>query len=576
MKILRYLGALLTAVIGVAALIELLTGQLLPDSYRGYLIDKGNGTVTWSRGPFSPAEPSSGFNDPVPAKKPANTLRILTLGDSITEGWLTAQVVFERYGQQWDPGMISSFSRALEFNINEIADAGSDAVEVINLGVAAYNVTDIMRMTKQAMVLQPDLLIIQIGGNETWTTPRSNYASYLSDDIPYFEAEAAYEVLAGIQAKWSTLSGLENAFNPLALFGARVLPIKPEPPGRDEGLQTRLDHYNDNLEALGNFLKANNVPVLFIITPTNLAGFRPFGSMAKAGSSEAQIETLNTMLLDALADSGESAKQKYIEILALDDGIAEANWQLGQIYLDEGNIDKAREHLWKANDRDFVLKRAPFMFHEATREYARDNNFALLDFWSLVEQNSPRGLIDYAVYDDEVHPNRSQQFAIGAELARVIATDQLLPTESFSGDPTTMPAFADYDEWTGFDANADGTIALLRAVHNYLSFGRYRTRLAWDPRPERFLLPVQDDLNIAMEKTDIEYAGYFSLIIDMLLGKEAAADAIISSFNCSESPERGKRVANGVMQVYKGAVGYGREDLRKAISAKLAEEGCAA
>ena len=575
MRIVGYLCSLLVAVICTGLLIEFLAAQFIPEVYQGYLIKRENNTVTWGFGPFEPAERAKGFNTPIPIEKPENTLRIVTLGDSITEGWLTAKVVFQNYRQQWTPQSISSYSRVLEYGINSIASAESKDIEVINLGVAAYNVTDVIRMLKESLMLEPDLLVIQIGGNETWTAERGNWSSYLDNDIPYFHTEAAYEVQSGIQSKWTTLSSSSNAFNPLALFSAKPQPILPEPAERAAGLDSRLENYLYNLEGLGAFLKKKNIPAIFMVAPQNIADFLPYGSMAKVGTSPEQIEELNAMLIAALADTEPTAKDRYLEILSMDDGIAEANFQLGKIYLAENNIDKARQYLWKANDRDLVLKRPPSVFHQATRDFAAANGFPIIDVTGLFEERSESGLVGYRFLDDEVHPNRASQFLLGTEVAKLIVDQGLLPENDFSADLEKLPDFDGYNTYTGFDDKALGAIAYLKAAHNYLSFGHYRVRAQWDPRPEVFLEPILDDLAIAIDKADLDSARYLSFVLNMLLNRQKTAVDMLKTLDCAASPERAADVNIAILQNYRSAIGPGSPALRESIVNMLNEQGCA-
>jgi len=575
LRIVGYLCSLLIAVICTGLLIEFLAAEFTPDVYRGYLIKRENNTVTWSFGPFEPAERSKGFNTPIPVDKPENTLRIVTLGDSITEGWLTAKVVFQNYQQQWTPQSISSYSRALEYSINSIASPESKNIEVINLGVAAYNVTDVIRMLKESLTLEPDLLVIQIGGNETWTAERGTWSSYLDNDIPYFHTEAAYEVQSGIQSTWTTLSSSSNAFNPLALFSAKPQPILPEPAERAAGLDSRLENYLYNLEGLGAFLKKKNIPAIFLVAPQNIAEFLPYGSMAKVGTSPEQIEELNAMLIAALADTDATAKDRYLEILSIDDGIAEANFQLGKIYLAENNIDKAREYFWRANDRDLVLKRPPSAFHQATRDFAAANGFPIIDVTGLFEERSESGLVGYNFLDDEVHPNRPSQFLLGAEVTKLIVDKALLPEADFSADLEKMPNFDGYNTYTGFDDEAFGTISYLKAAHNYLSFGHYRVRAQWDPRPEVFLDPILNNLDIAIDKADLDSARYLSFILNMLLDRQEAAIDMLKTLDCAASPERAAQVNIAILQNYRRAVGPGSPALRESVVNVLDEKGCA-
>jgi len=142
----------------------------MPETYRGYLVEENKDQIKWAIGPYEPSQPIEGFNTPIELKKPGNTIRIISVGASATEGWLSAKAVFKKYGQKMEPESISSYSRVVEFDLNQISDSSSKKVEVINLGIAAYNVTDVIRMLKDSIKLSPDLFLIHISLNETWTS----------------------------------------------------------------------------------------------------------------------------------------------------------------------------------------------------------------------------------------------------------------------------------------------------------------------------------------------------------------------------------------------------------------------
>ena len=101
--------------------------------------------------------------------------------------------------------------------------------------------------------------------------------------------------------------------------------------------------------------------------------------MARPGVSKEDMQRLNELILRGLTQEGDAARQTYLAALDIDDGIAEANFQLGRIYLQEGKVAEAREHFWKANDRDIVLKRLPSAFHDISRAFVQDNAFPYLD-----------------------------------------------------------------------------------------------------------------------------------------------------------------------------------------------------
>lgn len=574
MKIAIYLLSLLTGIVILALAVEFGLRAFMPDLYRGYLIAVDDDYVKWRMGPFEPSQAAIGFNEPIKLKKPADTLRVIVLGTSSTEGWLTAKTVYKKYNLDWQPKGISSYSKAMQYILNDIADPSSKKVEVINLGIAAYNMTDVFRMLKDSLRLEPDLLIIQIGGNETWTAERYSWESYIDENIPYLYTALGYEVLTQRKAGWQTLSTGGGAFNPMALFGSAPQPIVPEPPDREAGLRERQAVYRRELARLGKFLQKIDVPFLFQIPAPNLAGHEPFGSMAKVGSSAETIEELNQKLIAALQSDGSTAKQSYLEILAIDDGIAEANFQLGRIYLDEQDPDLARRHFWKAVDRDLVLKRLPSSFRDISLEFVRSNNFAYVDEMLFFESGTPSGVLGYNRLDDDVHPSREAQYDLASRLVELIVSNQFLPQEDYAGNLQNMPGISDYDLITGFDNEAIGQIAYLKAAHNYLSFGRFGQRLRWHPKPKEFLQPIIDELDVANQFAPTDFSRYMSAVLNLYLGEETNARRDVDALNCQESEARAAQIASSIFNASRQMFGPLDAKFTDQLSAILADKGC--
>ena len=86
--------------------------------------------------------------------KPAGTVRVLALGDSVTFG------VQLRDGEPWE-------SR-LEVGL----EGGPCPVEVLNLGVPGYNMEQsVLRFRKRGLELDPDLVLLQWGTNDDFPSP---------------------------------------------------------------------------------------------------------------------------------------------------------------------------------------------------------------------------------------------------------------------------------------------------------------------------------------------------------------------------------------------------------------------
>jgi len=292
------------------------------------------------------------------------------------------------------------------------------------------------------------------------------------------------------------------------------------------------------LEGIGHFLQRKNIPALFLLPSQNVADFEPFGSIAKPGTDQQQLEKLNSLLIAALAAPEANRKEQLLEIQKIDDGLAEVNFQLGKIFLREQNIEKAREYFWRANDRDLVLKRIPSRFHTVSRKFVDKYDFPYFDEHAFFESVSVNGVVGQSQMDDDVHLNRRGQFDLGQKVSEVIVDSKLLAADGFSGDLQRLPTFADYNRWTGFDKQAEGTIAYLKAAHNYIAFSRFRQRVKWHPRPAEFLDPILDHLAVANTQAPSDASIIFSGLLNLFLDRAQEADKAFAALDCGASSER--------------------------------------
>lgn len=88
---------------------------------------------------------------PLERNKPAETIRILVLGDSVSFGWGVSD------GE--------CYPRVLERELNR--NRGSRRIEVINAGVPGYNTAmELAYLERDGLVLDPDLVLLDFVGND--------------------------------------------------------------------------------------------------------------------------------------------------------------------------------------------------------------------------------------------------------------------------------------------------------------------------------------------------------------------------------------------------------------------------
>jgi lysophospholipase L1-like esterase len=109
---------------------------------------------------------SHGFLGPeIQKEKRPGTLRIMTIGDSVTFGSYVGA---------------SSYPRAMERELNHTNMTGSFKFEVVNAGVRGYNLQSVIKRIDYFLEFKPDIITILIGWNHTIlrADPRKNEDLY--------------------------------------------------------------------------------------------------------------------------------------------------------------------------------------------------------------------------------------------------------------------------------------------------------------------------------------------------------------------------------------------------------------
>jgi tetratricopeptide (TPR) repeat protein len=321
--------------------------------------------------------------------KPEDFYRVFVMGDSIVTGWPYHRHV--------------GFSSILE---QRLADAlPGITVEVVNLGVAAFNSYSLLDMMDEVLEQEPDVILLYTGHNEyygalgaasTATLGHSRWLVNMNLWLQDFKTvqlikEGTYRVREMIAASEEdnqahrTLMG-QVVGNKAILLGDEVY---------ERGIRQFEGNLNDILEKADEA----DVPVVISDLVMNLRDIEPFISIPAA--------------------DGESADQSYEQAQNLEA---------------EGNFTDAKQQYTRAKDLDALRFRAPSEFDGIIQFAAKKNNAHLVSLRENFEEASPGGTPGNSLFLEHLHPTVEGHFLMSETFFDSVLENGLLEKEWLTGD----------------------------------------------------------------------------------------------------------------------------------------------
>ncbi len=351
-------------------------------------------------------------------QKPAGAYRIFCMGGSTT------------YGHPYDDttsfcGWLREFLRAAD---------PSREWEVINAGGISYASYRVARLMEELARYEPDLFIIYSGHNEF--LERRTYASLVR--LP-----STVRGIGGLLSRTRLFTAVQYLAHPSQPNGSEetaprdALPgevhtqlehgIGPDAYERDDRMRQQvLDHYRFNLMRMVDIARSVGADVILVTPASNLGSCSPFKSSHREGLDESQLRRWQ-MLVDRAAEA-RAAKRldeslaRLDEAVAIDDRYAELYYLRGRVLADLGRHAEAKGAFLRASDEDICPLRALGPMRQIVADVAAGRDVAIVDFVSLIEQQSEHGIPDQRLFLDHVHPtlegNRLLARALLEELVR--------------------------------------------------------------------------------------------------------------------------------------------------------------
>lgn len=339
--------------------------------------------------------------DAFAARKPEGEFRIFVFGGSTVQG---------------NPFSIeTSFPAYLQIALESACP--ERRWKVINCGGVSYASYRLLPIMEECFSYEPDLYVFCEGHNE------------FLEDVEHARSTAAPAVGAAFRIasnfrSFRLLHTTISAWRDGKVAGDEAVAGKPVLPAEvdtlldhEGGLDTYhrddahaksvAEHFRSNLVRMSERCRDKNVPLLFVLPPSNLSDCPPFKSQFSATTSY----SLQRTILEHLRSAREAAKKNvpYAIQLAtraceLDDRYALSWYELGQLQ-ELGGVETAEASYRRARDEDVCPLRITSPLDLALRETARDDSRPLIDAHALLAERCPKRIVGGSVLVDHVHPS---------------------------------------------------------------------------------------------------------------------------------------------------------------------------
>jgi len=339
-----------------------------------------------------------------PKSKAIGVRRIFVLGESSTLGF-----PFLEHG---------SYAWFLKLGLDELEPG--HRYQVVNFGAKGFASYRILRVFKEVLNYEPDLIVVMMGQNE-------------------FLEKREYRRSARFIRIQERLSGLKL----YCLLKVMFLKLQP---AREQGLigtdvkwekmstdsETRakiIEHFRFNVKEMVRLADEKKVDLLFLTSASNLKDFAPYHSVHRAGMTDAEMKTWNKRFDDAKMLIQEKRCGEAIpvlqEIIKADEVYAEAWYLLGQCFYEEGKFEEAKGAFVKALVNDSWQVRALPEFNESIRELVR-GKAGVVDIEKVFEEQSLGGIPGDNLFYDHCHPKIKAQALIAKQILQRLNRDQWL------------------------------------------------------------------------------------------------------------------------------------------------------
>lgn len=365
------------------------------------------------------------------AEKPESEFRIFVFGGSTVQG---------------NPFSIeTSFPAYLQIAL-ESADPSRNW-KVINCGGVSYASHRLLPVMLECLSYEPDLFVFCGGHNQFL-----EHISFRDVQDSAAITGSALSVLSRFRSFRILQRALKGNVAEAPVGSRAVLPVEVEalldqPDGlamyhRDDSLADMIaQSFASDLRTMSAICRQQNLPLLFVMPPSNLSDCPPFKSEFSAATTAAeQVEVAE--LLKRSGESAGTSVSKAISLLkrasVIDPRYALTWYELGQLQMAESDFTAANVSLRYARDEDVCPLRMTTPLETGMRNAAAEAFVPLIDAHELLTQRCRNGIVGDAVLVDHVHPSFRSHEDIAIAIADWMLSSGLATTTNATWKISTV------------------------------------------------------------------------------------------------------------------------------------------
>ena len=198
---------------------------------------------------------------------------------------------------------------------------------------------------------------------------------------------------------------------------------------RDDGWHAGIiRHYETNLRRMRALSRNANVPLFFLLPPSNLADSPPFKSEPNSNAAEV------SQFVQSARESYKTDLNKAVENLErarkLDPRHAAVLFELARAYESAGRLEEAHATFIQARDEDVCPLRMVSELEQAMHQVATDEGVPLLDLHATLEAQARSGILGSGLLVDHIHPSFKGNQVIANAIVELMTDEGLLAPES--------------------------------------------------------------------------------------------------------------------------------------------------
>ncbi len=358
---------------------------------------------------YYPMEVSGPEPRPFTLPKPIKTFRVVCLGGSTVIGFpYGSELAFPRQIEV----LLSLQNPEIEF-------------EVLNAGVTSMNSFVVADLAEEAIVCDPDLLIVHTGHNEFYgpggpASAVGNLSPNWKSLINVLRRSRTGQLLSKVKP---IISDEENLLD--------ALPIQFDIPLESETVRQAEQNLRLNLNRVVETALTANVPLVLSSVSSNLrdqSPMRPFGEIADQSIRAEWEQFVSAGETELLVGNYESALKSLNQAADFYADHARLKFRVAQCLQGLGRNEEARVAYRKARDLDGCRFRAPSSFRQLTENVVKEQDDELVTFVDIAEflntKSHPAGP-GYDYYLEHVHYLYQGHFELALAFAKHIQTEVL-------------------------------------------------------------------------------------------------------------------------------------------------------